>query len=1248
MKRRLLLIALGLVLLVGGAATFLLSTTTGLRWTLQWVAHSAGGVLRVEHLGGRLLGPIVVSGLRFDAKTLELRLAHGRIAWRPWALLSGVVHLTQVRIDGLDVERKSVATATPQNNAALPSIKLPIGLRIDQLDVDQIKFSAAPQRPPVEIQSVRLRAHSVGSRLQLSELQIVAPSWHVDVAGALTPQGDYPLALQVRWQAHVNGRSMTGRAQMSGSLKKLQVEQTTAGAARTGLKATVTDVSTKPHWQGHVTLEHIDPALLGPRWRQASVSASADIVGDVRSSRATISARLKAPELGILQLHGQGVVDDVGVRVSALRIDRVDSAAVLQAHGFWQWQSTPSRFDLAVNWSALAWPRAGPSRRVSSPSGRLQLSGNLSQYKYAVEADVAGPGLPPAHLGGRGTGSLQHVDISQLQVSALNGRVDGSAQLTWAPQLRWQANLTMRDIDPGRYWAAWKGKLQADVALHGERGKNGLGGTVELHRLGGQLRGYELGGNASLRWRGEQLEQVDLRLRSGDAHLRVNGAVTDRWQLDWNLRIPDLAAVAPSAAGSLNLSAAVRGARQAPTVKGSVTAKSIRIANAEVRSLSGNYDLGLAAGTPFDVDARALGVNLSAQHWQEIRLLSKGASDRHRIQLWLADGARRVEVALRGGLSGLRRWRGQLTTVNVRLPGSGAWSLEKPGSLDVAPAALQLGPWCLRQASARLCVSAQQAGAVWSAEVKLDRLPLAAMKPWLAAEATLEGSVSGSLQARYVAHRALTLQAKFTNTAGSLKYPLADAVQTLTFGAGTWEAQVDKQGADLRMQLPVDRDGTVAAQLRAPGWQPDRVLATQAIDGSLRAQLPSLGLLRPLFPGTAELAGRAALQLTLAGTAQAPVVRGSASVDSGSVDVPALGVGLREMSMSLQADGANLDYHGSIRSGKGQLKFSGQTVLNASSGWPSKLDVEGSDFQVADIPEANVVVSPKLHLQTRGKRIDLTGEVTVPRADIRPKKLPKGAVAVSNDVVVVDKQGKPVGRAKSPWEIHARVQLILGDKVMFDGLGLRGRLVGRLLLIDEPAQLTIGRGELSIVDGTYKAYGQNLIVDRGRLIFADSVVSDPGVDVRATRTVQSVVAGIQVSGTLKAPRLTLFSTPAMPDSQVLSYLITGHALGAASGGQSTQLAAAATALGLYGGESVAKSIGSALGLNEVSIENSGGTQGSELVLGRYLSPKLYLRYALGLFDKSEVLQLRYDLARHLQLQTETGTRSGVDLFYTIE
>jgi len=55
-----------------------------------------------------------------------------------------------------------------------------------------------------------------------------------------------------------------------------------------------------------------------------------------------------------------------------------------------------------------------------------------------------------------------------------------------------------------------------------------------------------------------------------------------------------------------------------------------------------------------------------------------------------------------------------------------------------------------------------------------------------------------------------------------------------------------------------------------------------------------------------------------------------------------------------------------------------------------------------------------------------------------------------------------------------------------------------------------------------------------------------------------------------------------------------------------------------------------------------------LVLGKYLSPGLYVSYGIGLFDGSNVLRMRYELSERLTLETETGIQSGVDLRYTLE
>ncbi len=65
--------------------------------------------------------------------------------------------------------------------------------------------------------------------------------------------------------------------------------------------------------------------------------------------------------------------------------------------------------------------------------------------------------------------------------------------------------------------------------------------------------------------------------------------------------------------------------------------------------------------------------------------------------------------------------------------------------------------------------------------------------------------------------------------------------------------------------------------------------------------------------------------------------------------------------------------------------------------------------------------------------------------------------------------------------IVARIRLILGDQVRLRGSGFDARISGNLLAFDEPGKETTGTGELEIYDGTYKAYGQDLTIERGHL-----------------------------------------------------------------------------------------------------------------------------------------------------------------------
>jgi translocation and assembly module TamB len=312
------------------------------------------------------------------------------------------------------------------------------------------------------------------------------------------------------------------------------------------------------------------------------------------------------------------------------------------------------------------------------------------------------------------------------------------------------------------------------------------------------------------------------------------------------------------------------------------------------------------------------------------------------------------------------------------------------------------------------------------------------------------------------------------------------------------------------------------------------------------------------------------------------------------------------------------------------------------------MTLQGKDFEAVNIPEARATVSPDLQLALRGQEVTLNGSVLVPEAAIKLRELPQSAVGVSSDVVVVSSDpasAPPPGG--SPFKVNARLELRLGEKVSFSGFGLDAELAGAIRVREEPDRIPIGVGELRIVKGTYKAYGQDLTISRGRLIFAGPV-DNPGLDVRATRKVGDVTAGLRVGGTAKASVVTLFSDPRMQESEVLSYLLLGRPLKQASGSDSELLMGAVGSLGLKGGDFVAKQLGRSLGLDEVGVQSEGGLDKASLVLGRYLSPKLYLSYGIGLFEPSSSVRMRYELTRRLTLQATGGTESGMDVIYTIE
>src|SRR5690606_23682555 len=147
--------------------------------------------------------------------------------------------------------------------------------------------------------------------------------------------------------------------------------------------------------------------------------------------------------------------------------------------------------------------------------------------------------------------------------------------------------------------------------------------------------------------------------------------------------------------------------------------------------------------------------------------------------------------------------------------------------------------------------------------------------------------------------------------------------------------------------------------------------------------------------------------------------------------------------------------------------------------------------------------------------------------------------------------------------------------------------------VQAPGTPTTATGEINIIDGEYRAYGQGLVVETGNVYFAGGPLTEPALDIRAVRRPQpGILVGAHVVGTLEEPQFTLFSEPAMTQQGQLPHLVRGRSLQEAPAGESSALARAALAMGLRGGDFLARNIGERLGIDQLSIETGSGEAGA--------------------------------------------------------
>jgi len=1255
--RRILLaagLAIGGAALAGAVASFLLlGTTTGARWALSWASGSLpSGSLTVREVRGTLASPLELWGVAWRTKSLEVSVDRLAAGWDLSDLLQGALVVRTLHADGVRV--RQLAPSAPAGTTpppALPDLRLPLALRVGELRVRDFRYVPRGDSGAFALDEMRAAGDSRGELVRVSSLRARSPLFDLEAHGQIRPRREYPLDVELGGVLRLPGRpEFRGRGRVAGSVERARVSMRVDAPCVASADAELSQLLSDPRVDGRLEFSRLDPRGLvagAPRMRLSGWIAARGTAGRFQA-RGQLSMR--SSPFGAVDATGALARIGDSLRVDRLLVTVPGRAERANVRGLITGLGRGPRADLVVDWQGLVWPLRGDTL-LSSDRGRLRFAGTTARYSLSLDGAFAIPGADLGRWQVEATGDTAHLEVASLQGWLSGGAVLGSGTVAWKPRLRWAATLRGDSLDPARQWPDWPGRLALELETEGEVRDTAPEIEARITRLEGTLRGLPITGHGDLSATGRSWSARDLRLSWGEARVSADGTAGPNWDLDASFAAPSLGPFLDGASGAVRADLRLTGPRDEPHVRLDARGDSLAVGQLEAVALAVAVDAGLREGDMLRLDLDARQARLGGLSLDTLTLRVAGSTNRHTLSAWARAAGDTLSITASGGLAH-QSWLGSLEQAELRTHGTGAWRLEAPVAVAASAREARIDSFRVGSGAASVGGAADwAAGGAFHARATLAALPMGLLDRWLPAGAHLKGTFGGSLDASAERPEGpLTASVRLTQTPSQIIYSITPAQQdTVHLGEGRLTADSDAHGARGALDVQWEGGDHLDAQVALPGFnalRPDT--ASQPIEGRIRSHVSDLTVLAAYVPGLDQTHGELSADLELAGTLSRPEAKGEIRLRAGSASIPELGVALQDVDLAVLCEpGRRIALQGSVRSGKGSVAITGAAEM-ARMGWPVvSFGVKGADFTAADTREASVRVSPDLQVKLERSRVDVTGQLDVPFARlVTLDRLVQLPVPPSSDVVIV---GQEEDSSRAGPKVHSRVRIVIGDDVEVRVPGFRGKPEGSILAMDEPGQGTRATGELKVREGIYRAYGQDLQIERGRLIFGGGAISNPGLDLRVSRTASDgTVAGFQVTGTAQSPVLTLFSTPAMSQNDALSYIMFGKPLSESSGSGAAAIQTASQ-LSVQGTDQLARGVADKLGIQDASVESKEGSlQEASLFLGAYLSPKLYVSYGIGLFESATTIRVRYRMGTHWSVQTESGSAPSGLVQYTGE
>ena len=914
-------------------------------------------------------------------------------------------------------------------------------------------------------------------------------------------------------------------------------------------------------------------------------------------------------------------------------------------------------FSVAVKQLNTHWPFTGEVQYQVNHAN-LTASGDLNQYQLTLIGAVKGQQIPPIDLRMAGAGSITSINLSQMQVDTLGGQINGQASADWKTQMSWDAKLDLDDIQPDRYWPKAQGHVSGHLETLGHLTKAG-GWQVEFPvlALNGEVRNYplHLAGEVSAgdeQGKGQfDVATQGLTLAHGENRIEVQGRLAKQWNMNVKLRIPDVAKSLPDAKGKLQGTMRLRGKAKQPdihlTVDGGDIAwqKQLRIRQFTLKGtvsplVKPTLDLALSAN---DI--------VYQQHKMTFAQLAvKGTQDKHKIALKVAapEPKLRTDVAFDGQLE-LKPsilWKGEIDHWSI---GSdiGAWQLQRKTGLivDADKEEVSIDAHCWKDGTASICLDKPttigQKGAVALSAHQMDFQQLAMFLPQ---ETALHGSVDAEVLASWAPDKAPIVDVNLMLGQGKVVQQL-DAPLTVAWDKANLNAHLEENQLKAQWQIDFTQNGSLSGQVAIN----DVTKSQKEMQGHLALTPLNLDFLANQFGEYSKVTSIIATDLDFRGDMLHPKVNGLLTIDQIAVHGEISPVDINSGHVKIEFKDYLAQLQSSITTQDGELLLTGDADWTDLANWRVNAHV-GADSLMVDMPPmVKAKVVPDLSLAMKPKLATISGNIALPWGRVVVEELPQSAVSVSKDQIILDKHFKPVNEDnRFPFDIETAVSIDIGNDFKLDAFGLKAGLTGHLNVTQKDKGPFV-TGEIHLIDGTYRSFGQDLVIQEGKIVM-NGAVDQPSLSITAIRNPDNieddVTAGIKVTGSADAPQVTVFSDPSMPQANALSYLLRGQDIDGEAGGNAMTTALIGLSLAQSG--KLVGELGQAVGVQDLQLDTAGSGDDSQVTVSGYILPGLQVKYGVGIFNSVGEFTVRYRLMKDLYVEAVSGLTSAVDVLYQFE